>query len=258
MKNTAVVTLDTPSGPVLYKKLSARLEDFYNKYPVNAGYRVINSQTDTLSYQKGLLHLYETAVRAGHKPEALGLPSLQEQTAIVFESSLVGKDGDTIQNATAVKVIREYKDWEMGETAAFQRLLAKLGFGGEILDNDEIGDLASRGIKTGKLSDAPVNPEAASSEGMAPVVPIARPAAEVNKGAPMVTRCEMSSKTAEPSKETASAKKNENIPRSTLRQIERLAKMRGKEVPAFGSVQEALTFLLTLQNQGSDNKAASA
>ncbi|MHB8697761.1 MAG: hypothetical protein ACYC9J_06955 [Sulfuricaulis sp.] len=262
MSNTAVVTLDTPSGPVQYRKLSSRLAAFYNEYPIKEGFRVINRQADTLSYQKGMLQLYEAAVRAGHKPEAVGLPSLKDQTAIVFEATLVGKDGDTIQNATAVKVIEQYKDWEIGETAAYQRLLAKLGFGGEVLDDDETMDMASRGIKVAEQPSARAAPEASSTEGKTTVVPIVRPAEKAPQDTPVVapeseTGNNESSQPGSP-KDDAVKKKNENIPRSTLRQIDRLAKMRGTAVPEFKSVQEALEFLIKLQSQGSDSKTASA
>lgn len=251
MSNSAIVTLATSSGEVRYKKLSARLQPFYTEYPLKSGYRVLIRQTDSLSYEKGLLQLYETAIRSGHKPETVGLPSLNEKSAIVFEATLVGKDGDTIKTATALKKIEDYKDWEVGETAAFQRLLASLGFGGEVLDADENDDLNSRGINV--LEQPPVNatPEINTTEERTTVVSIARPTEKMSQGSSVALE------KPEPPKDNMMMKKDENIPRSTIRQIERMAKMLGKKVPEFGNLQEALTFLLELQQQANDSKPVS-
>jgi len=43
-------------------------------------------------------------------------------------------------------VIQSYKDLEILETAVRQRLLAALGFGGEVLDTDETQDQADQGL----------------------------------------------------------------------------------------------------------------
>ncbi len=263
MSGKGIVALATNDGVVMYKKLSARLPDFLREYPVKDGFKVIIRQTDTLSYQKGLLQLYETAIRAGHKPESVGLPSLQEQAAIVFEASLIGKDGDTLSTATAVKVIEEYKDWEIGETAARQRLLAALGHGGEVFDNDELTDIASRGIDVGKpepqIPDTKVSPVAT---GEPAVIPLTRPSETTSQGAkPAEEKTDGDagiSSQGEPVSAETSKKKNENIPRSTIRQIERLARLKKREVPEFASVEQALSYLLELQNQPTEKITASA
>ena len=55
------------------------------------------------------------------------------------------KDG-AWATATAAKLIQVYKDLEVLETAARQRLLAALGFGGEGLDADENLDQRDQGL----------------------------------------------------------------------------------------------------------------
>lgn len=263
MNGKGIVLLATSDGEVLYKKLSARLPAFLKDYPVKDGFKVIIRQTDTLSYQKGLLQLYETAIRAGHKPDSVGLPSLKEQAVIVFEASLIGKDGDALCTATAVKVIQEYKDWEIGETAARQRLLAALGYGGEVFDNDEFTDITSRGINvTQSELQSPgtkVSPGAASEPA---VILLARPSETITQGTkPAEGKTDMDksiSSAGELGAADTPKKKNENIPRSTIRQIERLAKMKNRDVPEFNGVEQALSFLLELQNKTADKIAASA
>lgn len=263
MSGKGIVALATNDGVVMYKKLSARLPDFLREYPVKDGFKVIIRQTDTLSYQKGLLQLYETAIRAGHKPESVGLPSLKEQAVIVFEASLIGKDGDTLSTATAVKVIEEYKDWEIGETASRQRLLAALGHGGEVFDNDELTDITSRGVNvTHPELQSPGTKVSPVATGEPAVIPLTRPSETTSQGAKPAegetdVGKDISSK-GEPAVAESSKKKNENIPRSTIRQIERLAKMKKRDVPEFNGVEQALSFLLELQNQPANKIAASA
>lgn len=159
-KSNGVVVIDTPDGPKPYRKLSVRIPEFLRDYPVKEGFRILVRQLDALSYQKGLLELYQAAIRAGKKPSEVGLPEVQPEAAMVFEAVLVDRSGETLATATAVQRIREFKDWERGETAARQRLLAALGYGGDILDEDEAANLNTSwsARTTGKAEPPPATP----------------------------------------------------------------------------------------------------
>jgi len=55
----------------------------------------------------------------------------------LFTCHLCDESNEVVASASALKSISQYKYYEIGETAALQRLLAKLGFGGETFDYDE-------------------------------------------------------------------------------------------------------------------------
>ena len=142
MMQKGVVQLCNREGELtFYRKLSERLPEFLNHYGPEKGYAVVTEVVDSLSLKPGLLRLYETAIQAGRKPEELGLPPAQAigQTQ-VCRATLLDSSGRVVASATAAKHICGYKDLEVLETAARQRLLAALGFGGDMLDNDEYLD----------------------------------------------------------------------------------------------------------------------
>ena len=142
-----IVEWFTAEGAVVqYRPLSARLPAFLAVYGPERGYAVDTAMQDSLSLKPGLMKLYETVLQAGCKPEAVGLPplSVAGQT-LVCRATLRDPAGRILATATAAKVIQSYKDLEVLETAARQRLLAALGFGGDVFDRDEDQDRADQG-----------------------------------------------------------------------------------------------------------------
>lgn len=142
-----IVEWFTAEGAVVqYRPLSARLPAFLAVYGPERGYAVDTAMQDSLSLKPGLMKLYETVLQAGGKPEAVGLPplSVAGQT-LVCRATLRDPAGRILATATAAKVIQSYKDLEVLETAARQRLLAALGFGGDVFDRDEDQDRADQG-----------------------------------------------------------------------------------------------------------------
>lgn len=246
MTKNEIITLETPEGEKRYRKFSARLPQFLEKYSPEKNYRVVHRCSDSLSYQKGLLQLYEAAIRAGKKPAEVGLPDIQEQATMIYEACLFGPDGETIANATAALRIEGIKDWEIGETAAFQRLLASLGFGGEVYDDDEDGDIHGQGlrIKPPVDTNAVAKTSAAADSAKEPLPAVAVAGA---------------GRTAEVVEIRNTSKPQRVVPAATMNQIKRLAKLRKVEVPDFKSLEEALKFLVDLQstaaNPGQTNAA---
>ena len=147
MRNKTVV-LYTPDGEaVQYRPLSERIKEFLAVYGPEQGYAVETAFQDGLSLKTGLLRLYESALQAGQKPEAVGLPPLAEAgQVLVCRATLKNREGRIMATATATKEVLSYKDQEILETAARQRLLAALGFGGEVLDADESQDQHDQGF----------------------------------------------------------------------------------------------------------------
>ena len=154
---------------VRYRPLSARLPEFLAVYGPERGFSVDTEIQDPLSLKPGLLKLYEIALQAGRKPEEVGLPPLNaaDQTLVCW-ATLRDPAGRVLATATAAKVIQSYKDLEVLETAARQRLLAALGFGGEALDADESQDQTDQGWVSRPI--VPAVP-ATRAVGATPIVP---------------------------------------------------------------------------------------
>ena len=163
---------------VRYRPLSVRLPAFLAVYGPERGFSVDTELQDPLSLKPGLLKLYEIALQAGRKPEEVGLPPLNaaDQTLVCW-ATLRDPAGRVLATATAAKVIQSYKDLEVLETAARQRLLAALGFGGEALDADESQDQTDQGFVPRPM--VPVAPAVQAEVRVPVMVPASSPDAAV-------------------------------------------------------------------------------
>ena len=210
---------------------------------------------DPLSLRPGLLRLDEAAIAAGHSPEAVGLPPPKD-ISMVFQAKLLDREGRMVCNASALKPIREYKEWECAETAARQRLLAALGFGGDVLDADESQDMKDQRLKPRPAKDNPTGTTAvaASPAPLAPAVTTApkplAPAAKVTAppASPPVPPAVTPAATVAPTpvRTDPLAATGKAIPASVLRQLEHQAKLKGVPTPTVNSLEEAKTALQRL------------
>ncbi|MFO1432570.1 MAG: hypothetical protein U1F76_20955 [Candidatus Competibacteraceae bacterium] len=253
-----------------YRLLSDRLPDFLNRYGPDQGYAIVIEAQDPLSLRPGLLRLYEAAIAAGHAPEAVGLPPPRD-ISMVFQAKLLDRECRLVCNASALKPIREYKEWECAETAARQRLLAALGFGGDVLDADESRDMSDQGLKTGTTATAPPAPAvtkpskpaaptvatpstppaptvATPSKSPAPAVTTPpkppAPAAAVttppaSPPAPPVASPAAATVAAVPTSTETAPATGKTIPASVLRQLEHQARLKGVPTPVVTSLEEA-------------------
>jgi hypothetical protein len=173
-----VITLADPlTGAVSrYRRYSSRLPEFLKVYSPKEGYRVQIKHTDLLSLQQGRLSLLREAVIAGKKPSEIGLPGIENDVnTLVCTATLVDAQGCIVRSASASAKIQGFKDFEALETAANQRLLAALGFGGELFNEDEDRELQSLG---GTI---------ASDEGSPASSPASEPQGSVGRDAPSST-----------------------------------------------------------------------
>ena len=181
----SIIDLYTADGELVhYRPLSARIQPFLEQYGPGQGYAVTTELVDTLSLKPGLMRLYEAAIQAGRKPEELGLPALglAGETG-VCRAVLTDAHGRVVATATAAKRIQAYKDLEILETAARQRLLAALGYGGDILDEDEHHDQREQGLTP--ASDPDVVPEGGAAGYSADPAPPASAASFGDAAAPL-------------------------------------------------------------------------
>lgn len=229
MARADVVRIFTQDGEVVeYRLLSARIPEFRERYPVELGYRVEVDAVDAVSAKAGLLRLYEKSVEAGRKPEDVGLPPISAPETMLFRAVLRDADGKVLETASALKPIQSYKDWESGETAARQRLLAALGFGGDVFDRDEQSDIRDQGIEVAARG-APARQTAG---------PDTQGAVAAPSGAEAMPEM--------PARSESAASAEGRVPPALARQIEHQARLRNVAVPAYGSVTEAKAALRSL------------
>jgi len=247
---------------VRYRLLSARLPEFLAVYGPERGFSVDTELQDPLSLKPGLSKLYEIVLQAGRKPEEVGLPPLSAAAqTLVCRATLRDPTGRVLATATAAKVIESYKDLEVLETAARQRLLAALGFGGEALDTDESQDQTDQGFV--HRPRVPVAP-AVQAEVRVPVmvpasiqdtaVPASSPdaeVAEIAEGVPLAVVAGMppvASPPAAPAPVAAPpvSDRDARVLTALIRQIEQQARVRGIEPPVVTTRQEAQAALQRL------------
>jgi len=209
-----------------YETLASRWPKFLEKFPVDKGYSVIVESGELLAKKPAALELYKAALSAGTNPMDVGLPAIG--TGMVFEAKLL-KDDKVVAIGTALKAISQYKDWEIGETAARQRLAAACGLGGDVFDKDEIGDIEDQGITSAQ--------EEIEQEDSVEDEPVEEPVMEEKKK----TKSRASTK-----KRTKKEDNDEGIPPALIRQIEHQATLKSMEVPEVRDLAEAKVVLQAL------------
>ncbi len=241
---------------VRYRPLSARLPEFLAVYGPERGFSVDTELQDPLRLKPGLSKLYEIALQAGRKPEEVGLPPLSAAAqTLVCRATLRDPAGRVLATATAAKVIESYKDLEVLETAARQRLLAALGFGGEALDADESQDQTDQGFVP--RPRVPVAPAVQAEVRVPVMVPASSPdaevaeVAEIAEGVPLAVVAGMppvASPPAAPAPVAAPpvSDRDARVLTALIRQIEQQAKVRGIEPPVVTTRQEAQAALQRL------------
>lgn len=175
-----VVTLFDDHGHSFdYKRFGARLPDFLKTYPPSE-YRIETVVTDLLSLQTGRLALLKEAIACGKKPADVGLPGIEADiNTLVCTAVMYDRQNQIIRKASASMCISEHKDFESLETAAQQRLIALLGFGGQVFDGDEDHDMRRQGLSTPspsvilQVSSTEGEPTTSAPAGRARGVPVA-------------------------------------------------------------------------------------
>jgi len=213
-----IVTIFNNNGTTSeYEALSSRWPKFLTAFPVQDGFSVTVKATEYTSFRESTLELTKLALEKGIKPIDLGIPEMGN--GVVFEATL-RKGGEVLASASALKSIQSYKDWEIGETAARQRLAAACGFGGDVFDRDEKDDMSAQDIKTSeqhkKSEETPIEDIVVK---------------------PIDTQAQAQAK---------QVQDNKPVPAAILRQIEHQATLKQVEVPVVSNMQEAQEALKSL------------
>ncbi|MES1933249.1 hypothetical protein T35B1_11597 [Salinisphaera shabanensis T35B1] len=229
---TVLLGFNDEGEAIQYRKLSARLPEFLAAYPPSEGYQVRIDYLDPIEAKPGLNGLYQAAISGGHNPTDIGLPAIAGNT-MIFRAQLLNPDDKIISSGSALVLIQDYKDWEKGETAARQRLLASLGFGGDVLDDDEDRDQRGQGFRPTSVQTASQPPQPASAS----VVPIKgnKEPAPANVEPPV-----------ESTSQTPPSASGNTIPQALVRQIEHQCALKGVDVPEYSTPAEAKAALKRL------------
>lgn len=139
--NPKVVSIFNDDGTASqYTRVSARIPEFLKKYGPDQGFRVRSEIVDYLDVSEGRKTFLMGLIEKGLLPNERVEDVLNDKR-YVFKAKLQDQEGNVVAEATAVKHVWREKDFETGETAALQRLLARVGFGGDVFDIDEINDM---------------------------------------------------------------------------------------------------------------------
>jgi hypothetical protein len=237
-----MIEIENPDGSVSnYKKLSERLPAFLEAFPFSEGYRIIITT-------KSLGDVTGTDTAKG----------------VIFTATLYKEEMELVNASSCRLPPSQQKDWEKGETAARQRLLAACGFGGDILDEDEEGDISDLGglVRSSPASKqeapakAPAAPKATAQPSQPEPVtpaeeePLVEPETsqqeEPQQQLAMVTEQQPQSSQAE---ETPSG---EAPPAAMVRQIQHLSKVRQLPFVEPRTKDEARTMLKELMKQSAN------
>ena len=212
----------------------AYLPEFLNRYRPAEGLSVHTEIRDALSLKPGLMKLYEIALHGGHPPESMGLPALRDpEFFLVGHATLRDPQGRILATATAVAPAGQ--TLEDLETAARQRLLAALGFGGEIVEADEACDQSDQDIAPPEIQASPVlATPVGSGTDTAPATPVETPVDTPSRVALGVA---------------TSAASEERVLPLLQRQIAYLAHLQGIAVPEVHTRAEGQAALKALMQQ---------
>ncbi|KKN26425.1 hypothetical protein LCGC14_0874740 [marine sediment metagenome] len=255
--NSKVVQIHNVNGETnQYVKVSARIPDFLKVYGPEKGYRVLSQATDYLDFAQGRKELCVALAAQGKLPEQ-HIKEFMEERRVVFKSQLVDKEGNVVAESSAIKAVWYLKDYETGETAAFQRLLARLGFGGEVFDSDEDNDMQAQGLSfdstSGELPSPsqtvvkkPVEMETFDTQAQTPVADMTKTASPTEQTGSVSKPAQL--QVVDTSKSRGVKADPNKIQPAQLRQLESLARVKRVECPQVNTPEEFRKVLLELKS----------
>ena len=252
--NGTIQFVDEQSGEArTYRRYSARLPEFNAKFGPGTGYRVESSVCALSDLQTARMAAVTEAVSQKLRPEDFGLGALS--TMMVCTHRLVDSEGHVVCDARAAAHVQAYKDLELLETASHQRLMAKVGFGGEILDEDEDRDIAAvaeqRDAASPSAQPAP-GPGQANGKTERSAAPKAEPARETAAVTEKATQAQPAAPEppqAVPDRSPAQARGERAAPPAMIRQLAQLAARVGEAPPEVSSFAEAKAELKRLSER---------
>lgn len=215
-----------------YMPVAERLPAFLEAYGPAQGYAVRTS----------------TRLHPGFKAmsEVEGLPCL-----VIFEATLVNEKGKPIASGSSLRRVDnssvDFRVWESGETAALQRLMARLGFGSDTLLADEQSDLSVRGVSFTD-TDQPQGESEAPAQAVAPQVTQTQSPEPLEQSEQPEQPEQPKPQPPVEAKASGEVSVAPEVSDYMLRQIRHLANLRGIEPPQVASKAEAKAALKKLRS----------
>ena len=244
--NSTIEFFDGHTGEAkTYRRYSARLPEFNKKFGPGTGYRVKSSICSVTDLQPARMEAIREAVVHGRKPEEFGLGKLS--ALMVCTHRLLDSEGRVVCDARAAALVHEFKDLEVLETASHQRLLARVGFGGDIFDDDEDREIAAVASARGaarQTASADRQPAPQPAERSRAARPRRKPA-EKPRQAKAAAAPEKAAETpaaggqTKPDPGPGRSPDTRAVPPATLRQLAQLAARAGEQLPEVSSFAEA-------------------
>lgn len=243
-----------------YMSAAERLPAFLEAYGPQMRYHIETRVLDYLGLHPHYADLHRAALAAGTDSK---LPPI-DTTLFCFQALLTDSNQNVVAKASALRRINTDLDvpiqermWEAGETAALQRLMARLGFGSDTLLADEQGDMTHRGLvynQTGGVTSArheapepppEAEPEADSDELAPPADPEpVTPVSDTDAGPVEPAQPEQPA----PASPAANGEGSPSeVSEAVLRQINHLATVRGVEPPEVTTKAQAKQAIKELQ-----------
>lgn len=283
MTKRTITFCDEATGEIReYVRYSARLDDFNRKFGPETEYRVVSSISGLLDLQPSRMAAVQEAAGNGLKPQDCGLGKLSNM--MVCTHRLLNANGDVVCDAHAAMAVTGHKDLECLATASHQRLMAKVGFGGEIFDEDEDRDIAATahrgtsgpdegedeplGTATAESAPEPDAPPADAAKPQRPARKARKPsrapeAPEPAEGAgqPDATQtqqdAEQASPAEAPARKPAPPKAEQPAPVAMVRQVQQLAQRAGEDTPEVTTLSEAQQAIKRLTRKAAGAQASS-
>ena len=210
------------------KSYSTRLESFLAQYPPMSGWAI---QTEGKIIPP---------ITTGDEP------------AIQFDAYLVDPQGQKRTNRSSLGKLSVNKAWQKTETNACSRLLAALGFGSEVFDEEEIEDFLDHGYQVSQ-GIAPKNAPAQEPSKVTTVQAVSQTpnpvddATDVDKSNNEHSSTKVDAATEPEAKpaliKTPQRTANNGIPKVLMSNLKRMAIQLGKTVPELTTKSEAEALL---------------
>ena len=215
--------IDQQGQEVEYLPAADRAHTFFEHYPPERYSFLVNAEP----FDRDILQM------AAEVAPALGEEVIREFVAYPkyrFTVTMVDRETDReVVNRSAIRMVLEYKDYEAGETAAFQRVMAALGFDSESVLREERRDWVTQTWSRSK-------PAARSSASKPPSEPSAETASDDSKQAnppAQPSTGQRGSSQARPRVDRRSAKAADDqktVPGAMKQQIRHLATQKGVSI----------------------------
>lgn len=147
MTTTTVFLNPADQQVVTFRNTAERLHALLQQFPPERGYRIVTTVEDyNDKFRPWLMDFVKFLLAHGHKLEDFGInPMSIGAPNLLFTVQLLDVNGQVVANAHTLETLSEYKGLERTETNGINRLCARLGLNGKLLDQDDVENILNMG-----------------------------------------------------------------------------------------------------------------